>query len=345
MVRVVEAETAAAINTWDRYVRRHPAASPYHLAAWRPVMERVCGHRTFYLMAVDARGDARGVVPLVFMSSRVFGHYLISMPFVNYGGVLGDDSDVVNGLLNATIAVARNVGATFIELRHEVPLDVHWPARQHKVSMRLELPGEFASLWNAFPSKLRSQIRRAQKAGMTARIGGRELLDDFYGIFARNMRDLGTPVYAPRFFRAVLETFSAATRICVVDFGRHPVAAGFLLGFRDRIEIPWASSDRRYNHLAPNMLLYSAVLEHACRERFRCFDFGRSSPGSGTYRFKEQWGARPLPLRWHYWSSHGHVMSEVSREHSMYGPAIKLWARMPVGLTRLVGPMIVNHIP
>jgi len=345
VIAVTEAKTEDAAKAWDRYVYDHPSSSPYHLVAWRSVMERVCGHRTFNLMAVDDHNDVRGIVPLVFMSSRVFGHYLISMPFLNYGGIVSDDPEAVDALLNATVSVARDVGATFIELRHQAPLDVHWPARQHKVSMRLELPGDFASLWNGFGSKLRSQIRRAQKAGMAIRIGGRELLSDFYRIFARNMRDLGTPVYAPRFFQAVLETFSAETRICVAHIDGLPVAAGFLFGFRDGIEIPWASSDRRYNHLAPNMLLYSAVLDHVCREGFRWFDFGRSSPGSGTYRFKEQWGARPLPLHWHYWSNIGQAISEVSREHSMYRPAIKLWTRMPLGLTRIVGPMIVNHIP
>ncbi len=345
VVSVTEVRTDDAGKAWDRYVQDHAAASGYHLLAWRCVVEKAFGHRTFYLMATDEHQEVRGVLPLVFLSSRFFGRFLVSMPFFNYGGVLADTLEAQGALLEAVIGLAKQLDATYIELRHQELLDLNWPSKQHKVSMRLDLPGTFEVLWKDFPSKLRSQIRRAQKQEMTVRIAAHEILDDFYQIFVRNMRDLGTPVYGRRFFEVILQTFPADTRICVVYLKSRPVAAGFLCGFRNKLEIPWASSDRRYNHLAPNMLLYSSVLEFACREGFRQFDFGRSSDASGTYRFKEQWGARPVPLHWYYWSSNGRAMSEVSRENSMYSVAIKIWSRLPVALTRMIGPAIVQHIP
>ncbi len=345
VVSVTEVRTDDAGKAWDRYVQNHPLASGYHLLAWRRVVEKACGHRTFYLMATDEHEQVRGVLPLVFLSSRFFGRFLVSMPFFNYGGVLADTSEAQGALLEAAISLAKELTATYIELRHQEFLDVNWPSKQHKVSMRLDLPSNFETLCTTFPSKLRSQIRRAQKEEMTVRIAANELLDDFYQIFVRNMRDLGTPVYGRRFFQAILQTFPADTRICVVYLKERPVAAGFMYGFRNKLEIPWASSDRRYNHLAPNMLLYSSVLEFACREGFRQLDFGRSSAAGGTYRFKEQWGARPVSLHWYYWSSNGRAMSEVDREHSMYSAAIKIWSRLPVALTRIIGPTIVRHIP
>lgn len=345
MISVTEVGTDAAGKAWDRFVLAHPLASSYHLMAWRGVVEKASGHRTFYLMARDEHEDVRGVLPLVFLSSRFFGHFLISMPFFNYGGFLADGLEAQGALLEAAIGLARELDATHIELRHQERLDLNWPFKQHKVSMRLDLPSDFETLWKNFPSKLRSQIRRAQKEEMTVRIAAQDILDDFYQIFVRNMRDLGTPVYGRRFFEMILQTFPTDTRICVVYLKRRPVAAGFLCGFLNKLEILSASSDRRYNHLAPNMLLYSSVLEFACREGFRQFDFGRSSVASGTYRFKEQWGARPVPLYWYYWSSNGRSISEVSREHSMYNAAIKIWRRLPLALTRLIGPAIVRHIP
>jgi len=131
----------------------------------------------------------------------------------------------------------------------------------------------------------------------------------------------------------------------VVYLGRQPVATGFLYGFQNTLEIPWASSDRRYNRLSANMLLYSAALEYACREGFQVFDFGRSSPGGGTSRFKEQWGAQPAPLYWYHWSADGHAVPDLSPKNSRYGLAIQVWKRLPIALTRIIGPSIVRNIP
>jgi len=345
VISVTEVKVDDAGKAWDRYVLYHPLASGYHLTAWRRVVENTSGHTTIYLMASDEHDEVRGVLPLVLLSSRLFGRFLVSMPFFNYGGVLADTLEAQEALLEAAIGLAKELDVAFIELRHQESLGLKWPSKQHKVSMRLDLPTDFETLWKGFPSKLRSQIRRAQKEAMTVRIASQELLDDFYQLFARNMRDLGTPVYARRFFEAIVRTFPTETRVCVVYLQTQPVAAGFLYGFRNTLEIPWASSDHRYDRLAPNMLLYGSALEFACREGFHQFDFGRSSPASGTYRFKEQWGARPVPLHWHYWLSDGRSMPGLSPRNSKYNMAIKVWSKLPVALTRIIGPPIVRNIP
>jgi len=345
VVSVTEVTTDDEGRAWDRYVLDHPLASGYHLMAWRRVVEKACGHRTYYLVAKDTHEEVGGVLPLVFLSSRVFGRFLVSMPFFNYGGVLTDSLESQGALLETARDLAKELTATSIELRHQTLLDLNWPYKQHKVSMRLDLPSEFETLWKEFPSKLRSHIRRAQKEQMTVRIDANDTLADFYKIFVRNMRDLGTPVYGRCFFEAIVQAFPKETRICVVYLKGQPVAAGFLYGFRNTLEIPWASSDRRFNHLAPNMLLYSSVLEYACREGFQVFDFGRSTPASGTHRFKEQWGARPVPLYWYYWLGDGRPMPELSPENSKYNLAIKIWSRLPVALAKIIGPPIVRNIP
>jgi serine/alanine adding enzyme len=345
MISVSEVRTDDESIAWDHYVHNHSMACGYQLMGWRRVVQRAFGHRTFYLMARDEHGEVRGVLPLVFVSSRLFGRFLVSIPFVNYGGVLTERFDAQRALLETATSRAVSLGATHIELRHERLLHLGWTSKQHKVSMRLDLPREPEALWKRFPSKLRSQIRRAMKEELTVRIEGIEILDDFYRVFARNMRDLGTPVYARRFFAAILDEFPKDAHVCAVYLGRQPIAAGFLYGFKHTLEIPWASSDRRYNNLSANMLMYSAALEYACRQGFSIFDFGRSTPGTGTYRFKEQWGARPVPLYWYHWSRDGRPVPDVSPGNSTYASAVSLWKRLPLRLTRLVGPSIVKNIP
>ena len=93
------------------------------------------------------------------------------------------------------------------------------------------------------------------------------------------------------------------------------------------------------------MLLYSSALEYACQEGFQHFDFGRSTPGSGTYRFKEQWGARPVPLRWYYWLRDGNELPQLNPQNPKYSLAIKMWQKLPLAFTTLVGPHIVKYLP
>lgn len=330
---------------WEQFVQSRQEACGYHTAAWGGLISRVFGHTTYYLMARDQEGQIRGVLPMVFMKSPWFGRFLTSMPFFNYGGVLFESTEARDALLDAAAEMARGLEATHIELRQAAPLEIGWPVRSHKVSMRLELSQRYEDLLKAFPSKLRSQVRRGEKEGMTSRLGGLELLNDFYQVFARNMRDLGTPVYGKGFFREILRSFSKEARICAVYLADRPVAAGFVIGFRQILEIPWASSDRRYARLAPNMVLYNAVLQYACAEGYREFDFGRSTINSGTYRFKEQWGAKPLTLYWYYWLSEGTKLPELNPQNPKYQLGIRMWQHLPVPVTQFVGPAIVKYLP
>jgi FemAB-related protein (PEP-CTERM system-associated) len=342
---IVNIERSEEEAAWDRYVGEHPEATGYHLTAWRHIITKVFGHPTFYYMARSAQGDVRGILPLVFLKSSLFGQFLVSLPYVNYGGVIADSPEAREALLGAVSDKARELGASHIELRHTGGPELAWPRKDHKVSMRLDLPTRFDDLMKAFPPKLRSQVRRGEKEGMTVHVGGLDKLDDFYRVFSRNMRDLGTPVYRKQFFAAILSAFPKDATIAVVRYEGNPVATGFLYGFRQTLEIPWASSDRRYAQFAPNMFLYGTVLRYACERGYRCFDFGRSSKESGTYRFKEQWGAKPVQLHWYYWLQSGNRLPELNPQNPKYAFAIRLWQLLPVPVTTMVGPMIAKYLP
>lgn len=331
-------------RAWDEFVRLSPLASCYHLSGWRDVVEKSFGNSTYYLKS-ESEGRIRGVLPLVHLKSAVFGNFMVSMPYFNYGGICAEGEEAAHELLEEASRIAKDLGATHIELRHARRLDCGLPCKTTKVAMELTLPETPDELFASFPSKLRSQVKRPQKDGLTAVIEKKEGLDAFYHAFSINMRDLGTPAYSKGFFRNILDTFPDSTWICTVRMGGEPVAAGFLAGFRDRLEIPWASSVKRYNRLSPNMLLYWTVLKFACESGFKVFDFGRSTYGEGTFRFKEQWGAKPVQLYWHYWLRGGGKLPEINPDNPKYRMAIRVWQNLPVSLTRLLGPMVVKNIP
>lgn len=330
---------------WDAFVGAQAGASLYHHAAWRKLIQDLFGHETLYLYAVNATGDWMGILPLVRLRSRLFGDYMVSMPYVNYGGALGLSVEIEAALMQEACQFGQTAGVSHIEFRDVAGRDDTWKMRTDKVVMELGLPASQDELWNGFSPKLRAQIRRPQREQIEVIHGGVELLPQFYEVFARNMRDLGTPVYGKVFFAAIMAAFPAAAHITIVRHGQQPVAAAFLLGHRARMEIPWASSLREYNQLGVNMLLYWEALRHAIVNGYKIFDFGRSSIDSGTYRFKKQWGAQPRQLYWHYWLAHGQGLPELTPSSPKYQLAIRAWKHLPLFLANQLGPHIVKNLP
>jgi FemAB-related protein (PEP-CTERM system-associated) len=340
-VRVTAA--AAALDGCGAYVASHPRATAYHQPQWLDLIGRVFGHQTRYL-AAERDGRTVGVLPLVLFASRVFGRFGVSLPFVNYGGVLADDADAERALLDAAVAETQRAGGSHLELRHE---SQHYPSlapRRHKVAMRGQLGASVEAQWQRLDRKVRNQVRKAERSGLTAVHGGAELLGDFYAVFAHNMRDLGTPVYSHRFFDAILATFPESTRVFVVRRGAQPVATSIVHWHRDMIEVPWASALREFNVLCPNVLLYWSMLQFAIGAGMTTFDFGRSTPDGGTYHFKRQWGAVPSEMVWEYWTADGRAR-DLSPTNPKFALAIRAWQRLPLRVATTVGPLIVRNIP
>jgi serine/alanine adding enzyme len=239
---------------------------------------------------------------------------------------------------------AAALGSSHIEYRDEIQRD-GLPARSDKVNMILALPGTREELWNSFTSKLRAQIRRSQREKPQILFGRQEYLEDFYAVYARNMRDLGSPAHSKRFIQNILDTFPESSWLIVLKLDKKPAAAGFLISNGDSLDIPLASTIRDVNHLSINMLLYWEVLKFAVESGFRHFNFGRSTQGAGTFRFKQQWGARPKPLYWHYWLDNAHELPSLNPSNPKYGLMINIWKRLPVTITKWVGPQIVKFLP
>lgn len=342
-VTVTEA-APSRMGEWDGYVRNHESASVYHLAGWRDLAESIFGRETHYLLA-ERGGRICGLLPLVRLKSFFFGDFLVSMPYVNYGGILADDSEACTELAEAAGRLADELGVDHVELRHLAdcaPL----PARRDKVSMYLRLGGDADLLWKKLGSKLRAQIKRSQKEGAECEIGGIDLVEDFYSVFAVKYRDLGIPVYSVAWFRGILRKFPELVRVFVVRVGGKPVAASIVIGFNGILEVPWASTLRAADRYAVNMYLYWSMLKFAEDEGYPIFDFGRSTEGSGTWRFKKQWGAEPVQHYWHYWLKDSEKgIPRINASNPKSQAAVAVWKKLPLWVANRIGPRIVKNLP
>ena len=328
-------------SEWEAFVQGHGDETGYHAWDWQRVFEDAFGHEPVYLIA--RRGDAvEGVLPLVQIKSLLFGNTLTSLPFLNYGGVMAASGEAASALAEAAREQARQRRCGHVELRH---VEAHFPdlpCKRHKVSMRLAV-GE--NMWDGLDRKVRNQIRKAEKSGLTVERGGDELVDDFYTVFARNMRDLGTPVYSRRLFQAVLQTFPERSRLHIVRLNGQPIAGGFTYRTPAMVQLPWASSIREFNSLCANVFLYWDAIQFTHECGAPTFDMGRSTPNEGTFKFKAQWGASAVPLHWEYELPADGRLPNVSPANPKFQLAIALWQRLPLGVATMVGPMIVRAIP
>lgn len=339
----IEVAPPSQAAEWDRFVRAEAGAAVYHLAGWRNLIESVFGRETYYL-AARREGRLCGVLPLVRLKSLMFGDFLVSLPYVTYGGVLAESPRVGQALIQHASELAEDLGAAHVEFRHSEN-SFQLPARTDKVAMHLPLTGDSEILWKSLGAKLRAQIKRPLREGAHCLVGGEELVDEFYAVFAVKYRDLGVPVYPIRWFRSVLQAYPDLTRVFVVRVGAQPVAASIVIGFKDKLEVPWASSLRAADRYGVNMHLYWNMLKYAEEAGYASFDFGRSSRDSGTYRFKKQWGAEPLQLYWHYWLRGQMELPQLNPNNPKYQAAVAVWRRLPLWVTNRVGPQIVKNLP
>jgi FemAB-related protein (PEP-CTERM system-associated) len=336
------AERLAALGVYACRTKQVPLS---RLPAWLAVLRDGLRHVPYCIEAQEG-GRTCGLLPLAYVRSLLFGRFLVSLPYLNSGGVLADDPAVAGALIDRAVALADELDVRYLELRHEQP--VEHPALTErmsgKVHMRLALPASAEVLWKGLPAKVRNQVRKGQKCGLTVAWGGAELLGEFYFVFSRNMRDLGTPVYGRGLFASVLRHFPGRAELCVVRAGDRPAAAALLLHGLGVSEVPSASSLREHNLTCANMLMYWHLLERAVQRGQAVFDFGRSSADSNTFRFKGQWGAEPFSATWQYYVRRGSI-GAVRPDNPRYGRMIRVWQRLPVALTRLIGPPIVRGIP
>lgn len=346
-LEVVDLAQTGRDDEWQAYVEGNPGASPYHALAWRGISQRSFGHRSWYLMVRES-DRVRGVLPIVEMQSALFGHFFVSLPFLDSGGILADAPEYEVALATAAANLAAKRGARHIELRQPAGstglTDAGWSVRQHKVVLAIDLDPGPESIWSGLSSRLRGKVRKSGKAGAVFSVEGSEALDEFYRVFALNMRDLGTPVYSRAFFRNILRATKDTSILLVRREGR-AVAGAIALRHGDRIELPWICSDYGDSSHHVNELLYWSAITWACGLGARELDLGRCSVDSGTYRFKMQWNPQTRPLFWYYWLNAGSALPELNPSNPKFAFAIRCWKRMPVVLANRLGPWIVRSIP
>jgi FemAB-related protein (PEP-CTERM system-associated) len=339
---------------WDRFVQQSPDGTFFHLLGWRDLIARIFGYQPFYLYA-EEYGEIAGVLPLFLVKSLLFGRSLVTIPLGVYGGIISH-SEAAHALLSRSAEdLAGRLGVRYLEIRGN-------PYRNGKEALSLAAPegrlvrkdlyvtflrdihSDPESNLACIPRKQRRMIRQAQKFGLRS-IMDDDRLGDFYNVYAQSVRNLGTPVYGFSYFRELKRTFGEQCRLLLVEHRQQPVAGVVTFLYKDQILPYYGGSLPTFRHLAPNDFMYWELMSFGAARGCRVFDFGRSKKDTGSFNFKRHWGFEPTPLPYFYFRVNGAAIPDTSSLNPKLQWAVKLWRRLPLRLTKTLGPLVVRHLP
>jgi FemAB-related protein (PEP-CTERM system-associated) len=328
---------------WDRFVYSSPHGSPYHLTAWREVVEIAFSHRPHYLMA-RAGGRVVGVLPLFELYGPLVGHVLLSVPYGVYGGIVTSSETARATLLDAAHSLGMQLGARYIEFRHTQETALDLPTKSLYMTFVRPMASDPSANFEAIPRKQRRMVRQGMKHGLEGRRGW-EHLTSFYEVFADSRRRLGSPVYPMRLFEALRYRFSKEAQLLTVWHKGRVIAGVMSLYFQDRVMPHYSGALQEALALAGNDFMYWELMRESCLAGYRIFDFGRSRQGSGPYNFKRHWGFEPKPLAYQYVMVSGRKLPNISPANPRFSPFIKVWKHLPLSVTKRIGPALTRWLP
>lgn len=329
-----------------RFLSADDSSLPFHRMEWLEAIKKAYGHDYVYFVA--RRGETIvGVLPTCSFK-RFSGKYICcSVPFCDVGGTVAESEEVKTALVKRALERLDFNKSQFLEIRQRsIHTEIDEDLTNRKVSMLLDLPESAEILMKGFKSKLRSQIKKARSNGLTFDYANdAQCIEDFFGVHCSNMRALGSPIHSRRWFHSLRQAFQEQLLVGRIWYQGECIAAGVLMFGSRNVSIPWASTLREHNRLAPNMLLYWNLLKISCDRGYENFDFGRSTFGEGTYRFKKQWGAKAVPLQWSRFDKSGQCAGvSGSQSSAMRTVTTSIWKNLPLHITNTVGPRVRKYI-
>jgi len=338
-MRIIDIGEGEDAKRYDAYVNRWTTAVT-DLTAWRRIVRDAYGLNSWFLAA--ERGD-RLIGSLGLFEARhfIFGRYLATAPFGNDGGFFFDDEAARDALVAAARDLADRLGVDYLVIRTrgcELP---GFAVDRHYRTAVIDLQGGADAVWkNTLPPKTRNQIRRGLKEGFSVATGHTQR-GAFYDVFHEHMRDLGSPAHNWRFYESVVEHLGDRADFFVVRDGTRLVAGALLFWVNGTAMNLHTVALRQFNRRCPNYLIYWKMIEASCALGCKRFDMGRSGSDSPNLKFKMNWGPEPMPLFYNYYLRKLKGVPYMDPRNPKYRIPIAIWHRLPVSLTKLLGPRLI----
>jgi FemAB-related protein (PEP-CTERM system-associated) len=330
---------------WLDYLQSNPAADICQHPAWGHVFAETFGFDSA-LIVHRTEGRIGGGLPLILFDQRITGKAMVSMPFLNYGGILGDNDTIRGKILNIARSILEKTSTDYMELRHTGQgIGEHADQTvQNRFTFRLDINRPTEDLFKDLKKQLRTRLRKAAKQGMEF-YQGQERLDHFYNLFATAMTEHGTPVMPKRFFASILKYLSEYAEMMIAYKDSQPIGGKLVLKFKNRATMTWGCYPNRHKHYLANYYLTWELIQQLAQGPIQLLDFGRSARESGGYTYKANWGATILPIFVDYIAPDASKIPYLKPENIKFRAAVSIWKKMPLGIAKLIGPRLARYFP
>jgi FemAB-related protein (PEP-CTERM system-associated) len=328
---------------WDHFVACSPQATLGHNLGWRNVVERTYHHTPYYLTA-QQQGVVCGLLPLFLIKSRIFGHILVTSPYLSFGGLLAGHAEIVKQLIDAAKQVALAEKARYVEVRGMTRTDERFFLKEKYCTAILPLVPDPAILWKKFENRARKAVRKAIRSEVQVE-RGHHLVKVFAEVISQHKQELGTPFHRVNFYRHILAEFSSQAEILMVHRNGQYVGGLLLVGIRNTVLPLYGGVLKQYHSYSAMSLLIWETIRYGCEHGFSYLDLGRSHWGSGTLMFKRQWGAIAYPLFYEYYLPKGGVLPDTDPMNPKFHLASAIWKRLPFFAVKALGPFVIRDIP
>jgi len=332
----------SSIKQWDEFVENSSLATFFHKAGWKEVIEKAFGHKTYFLY-VEEQGKIKGILPLVHVNSLLFGNALTSCAFCVYGGIVADDHESYIALDNKACELAEQLGVDHLEMRNRTQITPERPHKELYVTFRKELDDDEEKNMLAIPRKQRAVIRKGIKAGLISEIDPE--IERFYQAYSESVRNLGTPVFAKKYFAILKQVFKDQCEILtVLDKNGQLIASVMNFYFKDEVLPYYGGGTEHARSVQGNDFMYWEVMRRAVAKGIKIFDYGRSKEGTGSYRFKKHWGFEPKPLYYEFHLVKSDSIPDINPLNPKYKMFISAWKRLPLTVSQIVGPWLAKDL-
>jgi hypothetical protein len=359
-MRVVALGDPSTDQRWDPFVRAHPRATPYHLAAWAQVLATAYRLEPVYLALEDDEDQIHGVFPIMRSHGIITGTRLNSLPELQWGGPLAATTEDEFRLVAAACRLVESGKAKRFLMRStqagyepSVP-GLAW--RPAPPTWQVELGPDFESFRKRLKAHSKNAFRslgKAEAAGITVRAATSEAdLKRFYRLYLETMRKHRS---IPRAYRQFVISWrllapQGVMQLLLAEREGRLLAGGVFNRLGDTVDLMYNASDARYLDLRPNHAIYADAIRRAIESGYQHLDLGGAKPGSSLAGFKQQWCADPVPLftyALHVGATEGtakralQVKSRVRTDDSW--SLTKAWERIPLLVTRVAGRLIYRY--
>ncbi|CAG7644080.1 GNAT family N-acetyltransferase [Paenibacillus allorhizosphaerae] len=333
-------------DEWDQFAWTR--GTVFHTTAFRQILIDSIGYKCSYHAVLDGKNRLCAIIPLVIGRNLGLKKAAVSLPFANYTDLCADSEEAFRFAVEAIVQLKAKLGLSYIELRlKDQRLDGSvWSANLHNYTFMLPLSDDEEKVLSLSSGSNRNHVRKVYKNGWFDVSFDKNRLDDFYKVYVRRMKQLGTPAPDIRFFKSFFEYLPEhSCLLTVLDKQTGQVIGGMLLitsPGNATLYYPYGANLTEYNNKYLNNFMYWEAVKFGIRNGLKYLDLGRSPKGSGTYKYKEQWGAAPEQLRYLVYDGGGAGAGPPDKQSLSF--FIELWKKTPGFITDPVGKKLIKYI-